>query len=69
MPGMDGFECCAKLHELEHHGETPILFVSGMTSTKDRIDSEGGRVEFQAKPYNLNELSLKALTMILKRQV
>jgi CheY-like chemotaxis protein len=66
MPGMDGFELCAKIRAIEHHRDTPILFVSGLMSTRERlktINSEG--IEFFPKPYNLSELTVKALTMIL----
>jgi len=73
MPGMDGFEVCAHIRNMEHHQTTPILFVSGLASTKDRLEglgeSEAERTKFIPKPYNLAELSLKAMGMILRRHL
>ncbi|MEQ1860471.1 MAG: response regulator [Chthoniobacteraceae bacterium] len=67
MPGMDGFEIFERVRQMEHHRETPILFVSGLNSARERLNSiKGERIEFVAKPYNLNELGLKALGMILR---
>lgn len=70
IPDMDGFEICARVREMEHHRDTPILFVSGLTSARERIASiKNQHVEFVAKPYNLTELSVKALSMILRGQI
>jgi CheY-like chemotaxis protein len=66
MPGMDGFELCARIRQIEHHRETPILFVSGLMSTRERLKTIDNRgIEFFPKPYNLAELTVKALSMIL----
>ncbi len=69
MPGIDGFECCERIRQIEHHKSTPILFVSGITTVQERLGSRGDRIESLSKPYNLSELSLKVLTMILMRDL
>jgi PleD family two-component response regulator len=67
LPGMNGFELSLRIRQIERHVATPIVFVSALTSTKDKILSNpNGANDFIAKPYNLNELGLKALTLILK---
>jgi CheY-like chemotaxis protein len=70
LPGMDGFQLCAHIRELAIHTTTPIVFISGMTSMENRVQSSlSGGNEFVSKPFNLNELSVKALTLMLKDQL
>jgi len=69
-PETDGF----KLHDLiratEHNVETPVIFVSGLLSTVDRIKQlPGEAASFVAKPYNLNELMLKGLCTIVSSRI
>lgn len=64
--GVDGFELHSRIRQLENHRQTPVLFISGLTSTPGRIaELTGERGAFVQKPYNLNELTLHALTTIL----
>jgi len=70
MPRMDGFELSARIREIEHHALTPILFVSALTSTQERLKENPSAADaFIAKPYNLNALGLRALALILKARV
>ena len=70
MPRMDGFELSSRIRKVEHHATTPILFVSALTSTQERLNANpAGADAFIAKPYNLNELGLKALGLILKTRI
>jgi CheY-like chemotaxis protein len=70
LPGMDGFQLCAHIRELAIHTTTPIVFISGMTSMENRVQSSlSGGNEFVSKPFNLNELSVKALMLMLKDQL
>jgi CheY-like chemotaxis protein len=64
--GLDGFELHSRIRQLERHKNTPVLFVSGLTGTPERIaELTGERDAFVQKPYNLNELTLRVLTAIL----
>jgi CheY-like chemotaxis protein len=70
LPGMDGFELHARLRKLEHHRTTPIIFLSGHHSIAERVAGLGeGYDRFVAKPYNLTDLSLKALTMVVQARL
>lgn len=70
LPGMDGFELCAHIRELAIHTTTPIVFLTGMATLENRVQSSlSGGNEFVSKPFNLHELSVKALTLILKAQL
>jgi DNA-binding response OmpR family regulator len=63
---IDGFELHSRIRRLAHHQETPVLFISGHTGTPERIaELTGEQGAFVQKPYNLNELTLHALTVIL----
>ena len=70
LPGMDGFDLAARIREFAHHRATPIIFLSGLMSAKERLATlAGDRHTFVAKPYNLNELAVIALGMILKARL
>src|SRR6185369_4083406 len=38
LPGMDGFELCRKIRELNGYQKTPIIFVTGHSEFDDRIN-------------------------------
>lgn len=70
LPDLDGFELCTHIRNMALHAETPIIFLTGNASQENRIESSlrGGN-EFLAKPFNIQELSIRALTLIIKSQV
>jgi CheY-like chemotaxis protein/chromosome segregation ATPase len=70
LPGMDGFELCKKIRALAINANTPIAFLTGLATVENRVQSSlcGGN-DFIAKPFNLHELSVKAITLILKSQL
>ncbi len=70
LPGMDGFELLTHIRHLPFHARTPIIFVTGLMSARERIDEMPNDLHaFVAKPYNLNELGLKGLEMILRARI
>lgn len=70
MPGMDGFELCSQLRQLPIHAATPIVFLSGLATAEHRTQSTAsGGTDFVAKPFNLYELTVKALTHILRSRM
>lgn len=70
MPGMDGFELCKQTRALAIHEKTPIVFLTGLATLENRVQSSlSGGNDFIAKPFNLHELSVKAITFILKTQL
>ncbi|MDB6174602.1 MAG: Response regulator receiver protein [Chthoniobacteraceae bacterium] len=70
LPGMDGFELCSEIRKLDTYGKTPIVFLTGLDTPdyKARATEHGG-TDFIAKPFNLHELGVKALTHLLKSQL
>ena len=70
MPGMNGFELCAKLHALPLNATTPVIFVTVLDGFKARVRSaQSGGDDFIAKPFLYLELAVRALTLILRPQV
>jgi len=70
MPGLDGFELCRQLRQHPTHAATPIVFLSGLSTVEARTESAmAGGTDFIAKPFNLYELTVKALTLILRARV
>lgn len=70
MPGMDGFELCSKIRALPINKQTPIIFVTSLTDFKSRAKSTlSGGNDFIAKPFMFIELSVKALTYVLRSRL
>ena len=67
MPGMDGFELCTKIRALPTNKTTPVIFVTSLTDFKSRARSSlSGGTDLIAKPFMFIELSVKALTYVLR---
>jgi CheY-like chemotaxis protein len=70
LPGMDGFELCKQIRGLAIHEKTPVVFLTGLATLENRVQSSlSGGNDFVAKPFNLHELSVKAITLLLKNQL
>jgi len=76
MPHVDGFEVCRRLKQNPETRLTPVVLVTGLTASEDRIRGiEVGANDFLSKPVDRNELmarvksllSLKAYTDELER--
>ena len=67
MPNMDGFELCTRIRALPSNKVTPIVFVTSLTDFKSRAKSTlSGGNDLIAKPFMFIELSVKALTYVLR---
>ena len=67
MPGMDGFETCAKIHQTDANRQTPILFVTSLDDGDWRRQAfAAGGCGFIAKPVLPKEILLRALTLVLR---
>jgi hypothetical protein len=77
MPGIDGFETCRRLKERESTKSIPVIFLTALTDTVDKIKGFSlGAVDFITKPLQYEEvlvrvethLRLQALTKQLQTQ-
>jgi light-regulated signal transduction histidine kinase (bacteriophytochrome) len=77
MPGIDGFETCRRLKENETTKAIPVIFLTALTDTVDKVKGFSlGAVDFITKPLQYEEvlarvethLRLQALTKQLQEQ-
>jgi DNA-binding response OmpR family regulator len=67
MPGMTGYELCAKLRALPQYKKTPVVFVTALSDFDSRTSSlMAGGNDFIAKPFLFIELTVKALIHVLR---
>jgi DNA-binding response OmpR family regulator len=65
LPGIDGFEVCARLRK--EGNEVPVLFLTARTESDDRVRGlAAGGDDYLGKPFDLRELILR-VRAILKR--
>jgi DNA-binding response OmpR family regulator len=70
MPGMNGFELCAKLRTLPTHKNTPVIFVTALADFDSRALSviSGGN-DLIAKPVMLMELAVKVVVFVTRASI
>lgn len=60
LPGMDGYETCRRLKEIDSTAGIPVIFVSGHDRIEDRLKGyEAGGEDYVVKPFELEELEAK----------
>jgi CheY-like chemotaxis protein len=70
LPELDGFELCTHIRNMALHTETPIIFITGNASHQNRNESTArGGNEFLSKPFNVHELGLKSISLILRSRL
>jgi len=70
MPGMTGYELCAKLRALPQHKKTPVVFVTSLNDFDNRTSSTmAGGNDFIGKPFLFIELTVKALIHVLRAKL
>ncbi len=77
MPNLDGFETCTRLKAEPETQEIPIIFLTALTNTEDKLKGfKAGAVDYITKPLQYEEVSarvnvqltLKNLQKILQQQ-
>jgi len=66
MPGMDGWEVCARIREL---ADTPIIFLTAKTTEADKL--RGFRLgvdDYVTKPFSLAELGARLRAVLARTQ-
>jgi len=74
MPEMDGYEVCNRLKADEHTRDIPVLFISALNETEDKVKGfAAGALDFITKPFQLDEVLARVETHLklsrLQREV
>lgn len=63
MPGIDGFETCRRLKLGEATRDIPVIFMTALTATDDKIEGfRVGAVDYVTKPLNVTEVATRVAT-------
>ena len=63
LPEMDGYEICARLKADENMREIPVIFLSGLGETLDKVKAFGcGGVDYVGKPFSPVEVVTRVKT-------
>jgi CheY-like chemotaxis protein len=63
MPEMNGFEVCQRLKADAKLAPVPVLFLSALNETKDKLDAfRSGGVDYITKPFQLEEVRARVDT-------
>jgi DNA-binding response OmpR family regulator len=63
MPEMDGYEVCRRLQANPDLKEIPIIFLSALTDTKDKVKGlDLGAVDYISKPFQPEEVIVRVNT-------
>ena len=70
MPEMDGYEVCERLKADEKLQDIPVLFISGLSETTDKVKAFGvGGADYITKPFQFEEVEARVATHLeLRRQ-
>lgn len=70
LPELDGLELCSHVREMPNHANTPVIFITGHASLENRVQfSLRGGSELLIKPFNLLELALRSLSLIVRTRL
>jgi len=70
MPGLSGFEVCQILKSQEHTYDIPIIFMTALASTEDKVKGFSlGAVDYVTKPFQHEEILARITTHLSLRKL
>jgi two-component system sensor histidine kinase/response regulator len=70
MPEMDGYEVCAKLKADDRLKDVPVIFISALTETLDKVKAfQAGGVDYVTKPFDAEEVGARVQTHLTLRRL
>jgi len=69
MPEMSGYEVCERIKEIEGSPGIPVLFMSALNQTEDKIKGfRAGGVDYISKPFQFEEVHARVETHLKLRR-
>ncbi|PTX99067.1 hybrid sensor histidine kinase/response regulator [Opitutus sp. ER46] len=69
MPGMNGYEVCSRLKADPRWRDIPVLFISALSGTEDKIRSfQAGGIDYVGKPFQFEEVDARVRTHLELRR-
>jgi len=66
MPGIDGFETCKQLKAGKATKEIPVIFLTSLTDTSDKIKGfKAGAIDYITKPFQREEVIARVTCQII----
>ncbi len=63
MPGINGFELCRQIKRKEDLREIPVIFLSAVTETEDKVKAfQCGGIDYITKPFHFEEIKARLET-------
>jgi len=70
MPGLSGYEVAARLKQDKRLGEIPIIFLSALDETVDKVRAfAAGGVDYVTKPFQFDEVEARITTHLKIRRL
>ncbi len=70
MPGIDGFETCRRLKEQPDTHDIPIIFMSALSDTMDKVKGlRLGAVDYMTKPFQHEEVLARVHTHLIVQRL
>ncbi|MEI9893792.1 MAG: response regulator [Chthoniobacter sp.] len=70
MPDLDGYEVCAQLKRDERTASVPVLFISALNETMDKVLAFGvGGLDYITKPFQFEEVDARVAAHLKLRRL
>ncbi len=70
MPGMNGYEVCAKLKTDAATCDIPVIFISALDAAQDKVEAfAAGGVDYVTKPFQVEEVLARVQTHLALREL
>ncbi|MBE9042003.1 response regulator [Oscillatoriales cyanobacterium LEGE 11467] len=70
MPGIDGFETCYRIKSNADIKDTPIIFMTALSDTKDKVKGFSlGAIDYITKPFQTEEVLARVKTHLQIREL